>query len=614
MKITTTLFFFFIASLALAQSNFVRSFGNVQGDFGTSCVETFDNGIVVSIASSTNSFNVMTSVIKTNANGELMWTKNKQIGLYSYPQTILQSSDSGIVVFGNANYTPTLNGNDYFLFVLKMDSAGNDIWSKEIRMSVNDLPVKLIRSNYGGYILCSVYDFNIGTYPSASVIRMDDDGNIRWSKKMDLPYGFTPTSIVESINGNICVAGRSVGFSPVFFNDIGVIYLDSLGNQIWSRVLQTYYDDDCNLVMTNSSGDIFLSGRTYSVPREWDMFLIKLNSSGNVVSEYMYDAGTNNGEIVRTGIAFDDGGVLLLGDIGTFDERDIVMLRINQTGDIRWSRKYPFSSMFTNYPYDVIQTFDGSFLYTGDVRPPAYYRDAALVKTTSSGYVSCYTDTLIFSRYSEPFKVITPFPVISAISLSAVDSLVNEPANMITEKVICEQIFPVPDFTFVEDTICSSQCVNFIDKTLNQPYSWSWTFIGADSTVSFVQNPTGICFQSKGNFKVRLSATNSAGTMSIEKEISVGEECPDVPFIIPNVFTPDGDGKNDVFEIKNLPVAANLSIYNRWGASMFKSTKDQKFWTGYNDKGIKASDGVYFYVLTVNGEFYKGSFQLIGSN
>ncbi len=64
---------------------------------------------------------------------------------------------------------------------------------------------------------------------------------------------------------------------------------------------------------------------------------------------------------------------------------------------------------------------------------------------------------------------------------------------------------------------------------------------------------------------------------------------------IPNVFTPNADGINDLFEIKNLEHYPNaqIVIYNRWGAKVFEHTDYYNNWWD----GAGAPDGTYFYVL-----------------
>jgi gliding motility-associated-like protein len=614
MRRILTLILFFFSLKSFSQNTFVKTYGNGNSDFGTSCTEAFDKGLILVISTVNNGVNIQTGLVKTNSNGQLLWTKNKQVGTYSIPQTVVESSDSGIVILGGGNYDPQSNGNNDFLFLFKTDSAGNDIWSKEFRLSASDRPVKLIKCAAGGFIMCSIGNYNLGIYPSANIVRLDDNGSMLWSKTISVPYGLSPTAIVETINGNICMVSTAVGFNPFFSNDLAVCYFDSMGNEIWSKVFQSDYQSDCNFITTNSSGELFLSGRTFYMGREWDSFYLKLDAGGNPLFQKAYDAGTSDGEIMRAGIAFDDGSSLLIGDMGSFDERDITMLRVNADGNIRWARKYPFSPNFTNYPYDVIHTSDNAFVFTGDIRPPATYRDAALVKTNDQGEVTCYLDTSVFTVYTDTFTEVTPVLLITDNLLLPVDSLISEPFNIITEKTVCQQIFPIADFTFSEDTICTSQCVSFTDLSQNQPTEWYWTFANADSTYSILQNPEEICFPSKGKFNVTLVVTNVDGSSSVTKEINVGSECPVVPFVIPNVFTPNGDGINDFFEIENLPVSAEISVYNRWGIEMFSSENKKRFWNGFDEKGSKANDGVYYYVVNDNGTIYKGTIQLIGSN
>lgn len=79
--------------------------------------------------------------------------------------------------------------------------------------------------------------------------------------------------------------------------------------------------------------------------------------------------------------------------------------------------------------------------------------------------------------------------------------------------------------------------------------------------------------------------------------------------IVPNVITPNGDGINDYLAIKGLEYYPNSSIdiYDRWGKEVYSSSNYANNWDGGNQ-----SDGVYFYILTLNtGKKYQGYFQII---
>ncbi len=96
--------------------------------------------------------------------------------------------------------------------------------------------------------------------------------------------------------------------------------------------------------------------------------------------------------------------------------------------------------------------------------------------------------------------------------------------------------------------------------------------------------------------------------------VIVNEACFD--FKVPNVFSPNGDGIDETFEIdvKNID-SWLITIYDRWGKEMFKTTNPNVYWNGSTESGAKAPTGVYYYILsgTCKNATYKkdGFLQLI---
>lgn len=83
-------------------------------------------------------------------------------------------------------------------------------------------------------------------------------------------------------------------------------------------------------------------------------------------------------------------------------------------------------------------------------------------------------------------------------------------------------------------------------------------------------------------------------------------ECTPPAVIIPDVFTPNGDGINDTFYISYLPEGSVLKIYNRWGNIVYENGSYHNDWDG-TCEGKKVSDGTYFYVLqTPDGKKFNG--------
>ncbi len=83
----------------------------------------------------------------------------------------------------------------------------------------------------------------------------------------------------------------------------------------------------------------------------------------------------------------------------------------------------------------------------------------------------------------------------------------------------------------------------------------------------------------------------------------------DIDPVIPNVFTPNNDGINDLLQLRNIPNEYILKIFNRWGDIIFETlTPNQEFWDGTSKNGKLCIEGVYYYLLQDKQENKKTGF------
>jgi gliding motility-associated-like protein len=163
--------------------------------------------------------------------------------------------------------------------------------------------------------------------------------------------------------------------------------------------------------------------------------------------------------------------------------------------------------------------------------------------------------------------------------VSYVDSLVDSVAYWIYIKE--------PPFVDLgnDTTICEGQIIPLDAALINARYLWQDQ---STEPVFYAEQP-GYYF---------VEVTQNYCSKSFDKELS-----PCDPIIrMPNVFTPNGDGKNDLFKpIQITDVKeANLSIYDRWGKVMLDKGKLGVGWDGLNN-GAECSDGVYYYIVNYQG-------------
>jgi len=130
--------------------------------------------------------------------------------------------------------------------------------------------------------------------------------------------------------------------------------------------------------------------------------------------------------------------------------------------------------------------------------------------------------------------------------------------------------------------------------------TWLWDF--GDGHIELNQN-VSYGFDAIGTFPVTLTIQDEMGCEEKFTQIVTTT----VDFKIPQGFSPNGDGINDVFEIAGLDLLSGVTIqiFNRWGGIVFESSNygPGNFWDGKD-----SPDGTYFYVLKLpNAEPLSGS-------
>lgn len=134
--------------------------------------------------------------------------------------------------------------------------------------------------------------------------------------------------------------------------------------------------------------------------------------------------------------------------------------------------------------------------------------------------------------------------------------------------------------------------IEFIDESTNAA-NWEWYF--GDGETSSSPNPTHT-YSDTGTYNVTQIVTNVTGCNdTLQKKVTI---LPEFMIYIPNAFSPNGDQKNDTFNIKSSGIDETeyeLLIFNRYGKRIFKSNDPKIGWDGEGKKGIES--GVYVYKI-----------------
>lgn len=157
---------------------------------------------------------------------------------------------------------------------------------------------------------------------------------------------------------------------------------------------------------------------------------------------------------------------------------------------------------------------------------------------------------------------------------------------------------PLADFSFEpKQPIEDNDHVLFSSSSNSDIVTWYWTIGDAISTYTAINENTSHLFETAGTYPVAMVVRSEEGCMdTIVKTITVQ---PDFSIFVPNTFTPNNDGRNELF----MPVSRNESlldfaVFDRWGEKLYSTNQPNTGWNG-TFQGIECEQDVYVWKLTV---------------
>lgn len=223
---------------------------------------------------------------------------------------------------------------------------------------------------------------------------------------------------------------------------------------------------------------------------------------------------------------------------------------------------------------------------------------ADLVANVTGG-LQPYTYTWSNGAGSVSSQTVTPSSSTTYIvTVSDECSGTNDPSPDVSDNIdVVVNIPPPLTITASEDvTVCPADVVN-LTSTANGgalPYSYLWTYSGADSASTPAAANTSVTASSTTLFTITVT-DDCGNTQADQVTVNVEQSC---LLNIPNIISPDnmGPALNETFYIANLDrfPPSTLLIYNRFGNKIYESSNYMNNWSG-----DKYSDGTYYFVLTV---------------
>jgi hypothetical protein len=233
----------------------------------------------------------------------------------------------------------------------------------------------------GGYIIIgATKSFNNGI-DDLYLIKTDDNGDTLWTKIYGGLWGEVGITIEQDKEGNYIATGYTMSFDPGNA-DVWILKFNEIGDTLWTkRVGGSQEEYGYSIKQTKNEGYI-VTGYTQSFGSNHDVYLIRLDSSGDTIWTNHYGGqGVDFGEDV---LELDDDGFIIAGYTTSFGMGgyDCYLVRVDLNGDTLWTRHY--GGEFDDKAY-AIELFDDGFVLAGYTQNAPTERDAFIIKTNFNG-------------------------------------------------------------------------------------------------------------------------------------------------------------------------------------------------------------------------------------
>ena len=320
---------YLIKTNSIGDTLWTKTYGGTDADFGYSVQQTNDNGYI--IVSGTESFGAGSTdvyLIKTNANGDTLWTKTYGGIDWDESYSIQQTSDNGYIIAGSTVSGP---GN-VDVYLIKTNENGDTLWTKTYGDTDEDWGYSVQQTLDNGYIIAGYTNsFGAGEM-DVYLIKTNANGDTLWTKTYGGIYSEGSFSVQQTTDGGYIIAGYTIfGATP----DVYLIKTNESGDTLWTKTYGGTLIDYGNSVQQTSDGGYIISGAAESFGAgNYDAYLIKTNESDDTLWTKTY-GGTDEDQ-GRSVQQTSDGGYIIAGGTESFGAGglDVYLIKTDVNGNV----------------------------------------------------------------------------------------------------------------------------------------------------------------------------------------------------------------------------------------------------------------------------------------
>ena len=308
-----------------------RTFGGDSSDIGYQVQQTIDSGFV--IVGETKSFgagNADVYLIRTNPDGDTLWTKTFGGTFYDIGNSVLQTDDGGFIIVGETASFGTGNADVY---LIRTNSNGDTLWTKTYGGTDGDQSYSICKTGDSGFVIAGQKEAFYVNNPDnidAFLIRIDLNGDTLWTKTYDVTDYDVGFSVQETKDSGYIITGSIYDVDATTTEDVYLIRTKSNGDTLWTRTFGGTSMDAGASVKQTFDGGYIIAGYTWSIGAGfYDVYLIRIDAEGSTLWEQTYgETEYNEGNSIQQ---TSDGGFIIAGATQSFGAggSDVYLIRLD---------------------------------------------------------------------------------------------------------------------------------------------------------------------------------------------------------------------------------------------------------------------------------------------
>ncbi len=308
-----------------------RTFGGLYEERGFAVRQTDDGGFI--IVGTTGSYGAGAYdiwLIKTDSDGYSSWDKTFGGSAWDWGYSVEITSDGGYAVIG---YTESYGPGMSAAWLIKTDDEGNTLWTKTYGGTSSDWGQSIVECSDGGFAIAGdTYSFGAGSR-DAWLIRTDSVGDTLWTRTFGGSASDGGRSVLETDTGGCILAGctKSYGAGD---DDLLLVETDSSGHTLWTKIHGGTEDDGAESIVPCTGGGYIIAGHTESFGAGHDdMWIVRIDAGGD--SLWTLAFGDDSHDWARFARQSPDGGYIVVGDSYDFfnGEYNVRLLKLDsETG------------------------------------------------------------------------------------------------------------------------------------------------------------------------------------------------------------------------------------------------------------------------------------------